>query len=312
MGPLNGQNIEKVKYFSLEEYVSKIKLNDSLLFHLEDTNKAFDQYMTKLSQYDADKVIHFWIQMLEEELQYSNEIEKHYISSSDALKHGVYFDNFHMNHNRIKQLHNFVSNLECDPNNMPPIEDYRKSGDDVRVSKINPDGTETIYWYGANGEDVQKFMDDFVKIYKTKSLSAIASNPFLKSALLCLLFIRIHPFKDGNGRTGRMIYNIKFTEFINNIYKTNLKICPLNISHNIFMYRFGYVNALDNIYFDLEHDCNDEINRWFEFILTRADETMFFNEGRIENIPEMLLNPNEYDLGNYTPSILTRKKRKQN
>ena len=61
-------------------------------------------------------------------------------------------------------------------------------------------------------------MDDFIKFYKTKSLSVIDSNPFLKSALAHLLFVRIHPFSDGNGRTARMIHNMKFTESINNIY----------------------------------------------------------------------------------------------
>lgn len=310
MGPINGQNHNEVNYFSLEEYVNRIKLSDSVLFHLEDTNKSFDNYMSKLAKYDVSQVIHFWIQMLEEELQYSNEIEQHFISPADALKHGVYFDNFHMNHDRIKQLHNFVTNLECDPNNMPPVEDYRSAGQEVRVSKMNTDESETIFWRGANGEDVQRFMDDFVKIYKTKSLSAVASNPFLKSALLCMLFIRIHPFTDGNGRTGRMIYNIKFTDFINNIYKTDLKLCPLNISHNIFLYRFGYVDALDNIYFDLEHDSNDEINKWFDFILTRADETIFYNEGRFDDINAMLINPNEYGISGIPIETLSRIRKK--
>ena len=49
--------------------------------------------------------------------------------------------------------------------------------------------------------------DDFIKIYKSSSISLINSNPFLKSALIHLLFIRIHPFPDSNGRTSRAILN---------------------------------------------------------------------------------------------------------
>ena len=44
------------------------------------------------------------------------------------------------------------------------------------------------------------------------------SNPFLKSALIHLLFLRIHPYADGNGRTARLLHNSKFTASINSIY----------------------------------------------------------------------------------------------
>ena len=32
------------KYFSLEDYVSKIRLSDQVLFHLQDTSESFDDY----------------------------------------------------------------------------------------------------------------------------------------------------------------------------------------------------------------------------------------------------------------------------
>lgn len=88
--------------------------------------------------------------------------------------------------------------------------DYRNG--EVRVSSL-VNGEEKIYWYGAKPEDVKPFMDDFIKFYKTKSLSVIDSNPFLKSALAHLLFVRIHPFSDVNGSL------VKNATYPHNAYK---------------------------------------------------------------------------------------------
>jgi len=127
-------------------------------------------------------------------------------------------------------------------------------------------------------------MDDFISVYKSKSLSFINTNPFLKSALVHLLFVRIHPFTDGNGRTARLIHNIKFTDSINKIYGSKLKICPLNISQSILLNQQTYANRLNEIYFDLEHDSNDEINKWFNFVLDMIDEQLYFSVTKLPKL----------------------------
>lgn len=81
-----------------------------------------------------------------------------------------------------------------------------------------------------------------------------------------------------------MIYNIKFTDSINKIYNTKLKLCPLNISRGILMYKPTYAKKINDIYFDLEHDSNDEINAWFDFILNRVDDEIFFNTNRVSRL----------------------------
>lgn len=278
MGPKNGINPAIVSYFSLEEYIDRIYLKDNVLFHLEYINKRFDSYLKKITQYTDYSVIYYWLDSLSKEIKCSEEIENHFINPADVLKNDVFFDNTLMSHARIKRLHQFVLSEE-------KIENYRTSDEEVRVSyydKYNDE--EVVYWNGALGSDVKKFMDDFIKIYKCSSVSFLHCNPFLKGALCFLLFIRIHPFLDGNGRTGRMIYNIKFTDLINKIYGTNLKLCPLNISQGILLFKPTYVKRLDDIYFDLEHDCNDEINKWFDFILNIVDDVILFNSNRISSL----------------------------
>lgn len=267
MSPVGGINPSKVSYFSLEEYVSRIKLSSNVLTHLEDTSRDFDQYMKKLRALDDEAILYFLSSSFDKELRDSNLIEGHLITPKDlSREENIFFDRLDIDDKRIKDLHAFVTDDSYDY-------DYRTI--DAWIRKL-VGGNETIFWYGANPEDIPRFINDFIKIYNTKSASSIHSNAFIKSALMHLLLVRIHPFKDGNGRTSRMIQDMKFTEVIDRTYDYGLRIAPLHLSTSIFINWQQYYNMLDSIYFDLEHDCNDEINNWFDFILFMYDEQIYF------------------------------------
>ena len=70
-----GMNSDFINYFSLEEYVDRIKLLPSLLEHIEYTNKEFDSYMQQLARYDENYIVNYWIYLLYEELRSSQGIE---------------------------------------------------------------------------------------------------------------------------------------------------------------------------------------------------------------------------------------------
>lgn len=280
MGPQNGINPNKISYFSMEEYIDRIKLETFVLEHLNETNKEFDNYLRKLASYGNYPMIQYWIDSLRKELNYSQEIEnKEAFYFDDIEKSGIFFDTLQISHARIKNIHQFVTKSDTKT-------DYRKG--EARVSAIDNNLNEKIFWYGAQPEDLKLFLDDFIRIYKNNSISLLDSNPFLKSSLIHLLFMRIHPFGDGNGRTARMLHNIKFTDSINKIYGMNLKICPLNLSHSIFINKPTYARRIDDIYFNLEHDCNEEINRWFNTILNMIDEQIYYHNNRISKLDRSL------------------------
>lgn len=285
--PINseGMNEDYVKYFSLEEYIDKIRLLPNLLIHLEDTNREFDNYIRKLKQYDKEYIVNYWIYLLYEELASTKEIEHAPFDESILAKKDVYFDKLAISHKRIHELHNFITDGE-----MEPSFEYRKTP--VSVSRVR-NGKEEIFWRGANPEDVNKFMNDFLNVYKQHKTSSVYSNPFLVSSLMHLLFLRIHPYTDGNGRTSRLIHNLKFTDSINKLYGTSLKLSPLNLSKSILINKITYVNRIDHIYFDLEHDSNEAINRWFDFILNMVDEQLYYSSNILENIPDTLIKPTE-------------------
>lgn len=287
----NGMNDAYVDYFSLEDYVDKIVLLPSVLEHLEETNYNFKNYLKKLAKYDDEYIIDYWIYLLYTELNYSDKIENINFEKINLLNETVFFDTLNISNKRIHGLHNFAMRGKAEP-----TFEYRKT--DVNVSRYTPDGKEEIFWRGAKPEDVLKFMNDFIKVYKHKDISLLMSNPFLKSSLIHLLFLRIHPYTDGNGRTARLLHNSKFTESINQIYGTKLKISPLNLSESIYAFKPNYVKAIDNIYFDLKHDSNDAINAWFNMMLDMADSQMNVSNMKLDNIAPSLLRSNyenEYD-----------------
>lgn len=280
MGPNNGVNLSKVSYFSLDEYFSRIKLNDDILFHLDDTNRDFDEYINKLKKFPPLTVLYFLINSFSNEIIDTNLIENHIIDPIEINNYNVFIKSLSMNNKRIKELHQFVTR-DTD------FKDYRTN--EVRVSGIN-NGKEEIFWYGVNPEEINKFMNDFLKIYHNHSLSFINQNPFVKGALLHLLFVRIHPFSDGNGRTARIIHTIKFTQMVNDIYKCHLKISPLHLSQSILLNKLTYQKRINNIYFDLEHDSNKEINDFIDFILDMTDEQLFYMGNQLENASSIMKN----------------------
>lgn len=279
---IDGMNSDYVDYFSLEDYISRIKLLPRVLEHLEETNKEFDKYINELFKYDEEYIINYWIYLLYIELISNQKIESLKQDESRILDNKIFFDTLSINHKRIHTLHNFITEGELEP-----TFSYRDG--EVNVSKINSDGSEDIFWRGVKAEDVIKFMNDFIKVYKQGGTSLIFSNPFLVSSLMHLLFLRIHPYSDGNGRTARIIHNIKFTESINKLYGSRLKISPLNISESILINKITYVKRIDNIYFDIKHDSNNEINAWFNFILDMIDEQLYKSMNKLQEIDSSLI-----------------------
>ena len=270
-----GRNSDYVEYFPLEEYISKIDLLSSVLNHLEETSKDFDEYVSLLSMYDDERILSYFISSAQKEFVASQDIERLRFNEE------VFFDTLSISHKRLHDLHNFV--MLSSYEDYIPNSSYRSVP--VNISSYTDHGEE-IFWRGSNPEDIYKFMNDFINIYKLNRIGLIYSNPFLSAALISLLFNRIHPYTDGNGRTSRIIYNLKFTEQMNKIYQTKLMLNPLNLSNRILANKITYVNSINRISFNLKDDNNEAINNWFDFILNMADEQLFYSKGRLTHLIE--------------------------
>ena len=272
----------EIKRFDLNEFVDRIKLTPKVYDHLKRTSISFNEYFLKLSQYDDDFIIYFLIALAHEEINNSRRIEHQTYKDFDLSPKDLFFNKFQISNNKIHKIHEFVMK---DVEKNKKIGSYRKTP--ARVSNIEED-FEEIFFYGAEPEDIKKFMNNFIKIYKSTSNEVIDSNPYLKSSLIHLIFARLQPYFDGNRRTARMLHNIKFTELINKQYNMNLKICPVNLSQSLDVNQVAYFKALNRIYFDLDHDNNDAINYWFNFMLNMYDEQLFVNQNLIKDTDEIV------------------------
>lgn len=282
MEVIKEETAQKIEYFDLFEFVDRINISSRVLEHMEYTNKDFDEYFKKLAKLEDKFVLYILASLAREEINNNQIVENHRIKELDFSITNLFFDSLRISHNRLHNIHKFVMKDE-DENNKHKIGKYRKTP--VNISKIM-DGKEIIYWYGAEPEDIKKFMDKFIELYKSKTPSVLNTNPFLKSSLMHLLLVKIQPYFDGNRRTARIVHNIKFTEMINEIYNMNLKICPINLSESISLNFLSYIKALNNTYFDLEHDNNEIINYWLNVMLSCYDEQLYRNKFIIDNMDE--------------------------
>ncbi|MBR1718270.1 MAG: Fic family protein [Bacilli bacterium] len=266
----------KFDYFSISKYLDNVVISSDNLNRAFYTLKEYIDYISKFKEYDQETLKLLLIKAFYDELKDSNRIENHIIYPEEVLNGDYYIDDFNISNKRIKQLHSFIERGTGEFN-------YREVEAWVRLLQNNK---ETIYWYGAKPCDIEKFMNDYINLYKSDLYD---DNLFLKCILLHLMLMRIHPFKDGNGRTVRLLTDMKLTELTNRAFETNLLISPLHLSNSLYRNKSRYNSILDSIYFDMEHDSNKEINNFIKFMLDMYDEQIFYMNNLLDKSKISLL-----------------------
>ena len=80
----------------------------------------------------------------------------------------------------------------------------------------------------ANNQNVIKLMDKLVQWTNSKTFREM--DPYVRAAEFHAKFIKIHPFREGNGRTGRMILN--YMLMISNLQLTNIRDTDSEMYYN--------------------------------------------------------------------------------
>lgn len=100
-------------------------------------------------------------------------------------------------------------------------------------------------------------------------------DPLVRMAVAHYQFEAIHPFTDGNGRTGRIL-NILFL-----IHAGLLRIPVLYLSRHLIQHKAEYYRLLRGV------TERDEWEPWLLFILTGVEETAIWTTGRILAIRDL-------------------------
>ena len=136
-----------------------------------------------------------------------------------------------------------------------------------------------IYEPPQHPEDIVRYMGNLEAFINTPDLSDL--DPLVKMAIIHHQFESIHPFSDGNGRTGRIV-NILYL-VINDLLDLPILYLSRFITHNKVEY-YRLLQAVRNC----GADNAKEWEEWILFILKGVEETSIETTAMIKAISKMM------------------------
>lgn len=137
----------------------------------------------------------------------------------------------------------------------------------------NPVTGEVKHIPPQNLDDIQRLMSNLEK-YINEDLDKL--DPLIRLAVIHYQFETIHPFFDGNGRTGRIINVLYLT------YKGLLDLPILYLSAYIIQNKAQYYKLLENV------SKNNSWNEWIDYMLTAIEKTSIATIKIISQINEAM------------------------
>lgn len=140
----------------------------------------------------------------------------------------------------------------------------------------NEQTKEVVYEPPQSHEEIVAYMNNLEKFINDDSLCDF--DPLVKLAIIHHQFESIHPFSDGNGRTGRII---------NILYLVRQELLDLPV-----LYLSRYITHNKGRYYHLLQDVRDNNNweNWTLFILKGIEETSVATTSLVEQIKSLMLN----------------------
>lgn len=134
----------------------------------------------------------------------------------------------------------------------------------VSGTKLKTSKGDVVYTPPQTGEEVAKYMFNLEKYINTQELQDI--DPLIKMAIIHHQFESIHPFYDGNGRTGRIISILYLV--MNDLLDLPILYLSRYITHN----KSEYYRLIQEIR-DSAPDNFNVWEEWIVFMLKGVEET---------------------------------------
>lgn len=134
----------------------------------------------------------------------------------------------------------------------------------VPGTKLKSSKGEVVYIPPQSGEDVARYMSNLEQYINDPEIHDI--DPLIKMAIIHHQFESIHPFYDGNGRTGRIIAILYLV--VNDLLDLPILYLSRYITHN----KGEYYRLIQRIR-DNEPDNAEDWEKWVLFILKGVEET---------------------------------------
>lgn len=134
----------------------------------------------------------------------------------------------------------------------------------VPGTKLKSSKGEVVYIPPQSGEDVARYMSNLERYINDPENHDI--DPLIKMAIIHHQFESIHPFYDGNGRTGRIIAILYLV--VNDLLDLPILYLSRYITHN----KGEYYRLIQRIR-DNDPDNAEDWEKWVLFILKGVEET---------------------------------------
>lgn len=138
---------------------------------------------------------------------------------------------------------------------------------------------DTVYMPPQDGNDVLKFMTNLEQYINNPAMHDV--DPLIKMAIIHHQFESIHPFYDGNGRTGRIIAILYLVT--NDLLDLPILYLSRYITHN----KKEYYTLLQSIRNDAPDNMSNWIN-WILFMLRGIEETARDTIRLIKSMSELM------------------------
>lgn len=283
-------SMDKLKPYNELIPISQLNIEENklLLKLVEDTRVAIEILNYEISSLPSPSILIDTLSL--QEAKVSSNIEN-IVTTNDDLYKGIVFDSFtaeakevanykhalFIGFNKLKQkeilslgdIESINEPVNKKPRgiraNMPEFESSltriaNKRGTDIEVLYTPPHGKELL----------QKLLMDMLEYVYDDDTYTI--HPLIKIALAHYQFESIHPFYDGNGRTGRIL-NILF-------------ICQKNYLSYPILYASSYIIRNKNDYYKLLQSCREDDNyiNFIEYMLNSFKDTAIETLDKVKSI----------------------------
>jgi Fic family protein len=159
--------------------------------------------------------------------------------------------------------------------------EYNKAGfRSVPGTKLMNQQGETVYTPPQSGQEVVSLMDNLEEYINNPLMQDV--DPLIKMAIIHHQFESIHPFYDGNGRTGRIILILYLV--LNNLLDLPILYLSRYITHN----KAEYYHLLQAVR-DKNTDNSKEWEEWILFILKGVEDTAEETIRLIKGISKLMM-----------------------
>lgn len=286
--------VDNLKPYNELKPISQLNIKEtkSLLKLTEDTRVAIELLNYEINSLPSPGILLDTLSL--QEAKVSSNIEN-IVTTNDDLYKGIIFDSFtaeakevanykqalFTGFNRLKEK-GLLSTSDIEVINEPVntkqkgirvnLPEFENSY--TRIANVNNGVTEVLYTPPHGKELLNKLLVDMLEyVYDDEMYN---THPLIKIVLAHYQFESIHPFYDGNGRTGRIL-NILF-------------LCQKGYLSYPVLYASSYIIKNKNDYYKLLQDCRqkDDYNPFIEYMLESFSLTAQKTLSIVNNIKKLL------------------------